>query len=72
MEVAEVAEVEPEKKALQRAGKKYTDDTHPYMTPEFWLNPTNQFWNRSSIYKKESYEQRILIACRAELKENLI
>jgi len=55
----------------KKASSKYTDETHPYTTPEFWLNPKNQFWNRSSMYKKEKYEH-ILVQCAKELKENLI
>lgn len=28
---------------------------HPYMRPEFWANPRNQFWN-SSLYSEKSKE----------------
>lgn len=69
MEVAEVEPAQDEKTG--RPGSSYQDETHPYLTPEFWLNPTNQFWTKSSMYKQEAYVH-ILDTCRAELKENLI
>lgn len=56
-------------------GTKYTDEVHPYMKPEFWLDPNNQFWKKSRIFKQESYEN-IVVEAQRELyrrnKEDLI
>lgn len=55
-------------------GTKYTDETHPYLKPEFWLDPKNQFWKKApNLYKQESYN-RLLEQCEKDLrvKEDLI
>ena len=70
MAIATGEPVKAEEKA-ERNGTSYNDEKHPYMTPEFWLDPINQFWNKSSIFKKEMYEH-ILDDCRKELKPDLI
>lgn len=56
----------------KKVDRSYNKETHPYLTPEFWLDEKNQFWKRKpQLYRQEAYEH-ILDQCRAELKENLI
>jgi hypothetical protein len=52
-------------------GTKYTDEVHPYMTPEFWVDEKNHFWKRSSMFKQESYG-KFIPELEKKVKTNLI
>lgn len=62
------------KEKVEKEERFQHDEIHPYMTPEFWVNPLNHFWNdptRTVAFNKAAYEG-VVERCRQELKENLI
>ena len=63
-----------EKKEKEKSnGTAYNVESHPYTRPEFWLDPANQYWLKSTLTETaKEYYDNFLAICRNDMKENLI